>query len=300
MKNSSMLRAATLALVAAGALCTAGCLKYEQKTVIQKDGSGTLHQSISIDLDALARLREFAKAFSPGGPGGEPATDGKDAAPEFDDSRLPYNLADIQESAKKVPGVQIKNAKVEHRYIMDFDAVFASWSTLGKANLFPGSAELVKNADGTYTFTLDMMAGQGGQMGGGAPAPDAGGMGMDPSMVMALLEPMVGSLAFNQVLTLPAAIVETNGTKSEDGLTVSWKVSFKDLTAGKGANLMKVTFKGDGLDLKPFKYAPDLQEILERVQGKRAKSAPVVTPSAGGTPPAMEGPAMEPAMDTAK
>src|SRR5207247_4686897 len=127
--------------------------------------------------------------------------------------------------------------------------------------VFPGSAELAKNADGTYTFVLDMMAGQ--KMGGGEPGAD-GGPGMDPQMIAAMLEPMLGTLEFRQSLTLPGSIVETNGTKSEDGMTASWKVGFKDLMAGKGANLMKVTFKGDGLELKPFKYMPDMKEVMER------------------------------------
>ena len=288
MMTTSILRSVSFATLAAGALATTGCLKFEQKATIQKDGSGTLTQNISIDLDAMKRLQEFAKTFAGGGPGGDDEKGGE-AKPASDDGLLPYNLTDIQDRAKKVPGLQIRNAKTEHRYIMDFEAVFASWSTLGQANLFPGSAELVKNENGTYTFTLDMMAGQGGKAGD-----DAGATGgMDPSMIMALLEPMVGTLEFKQSLTLPGTIVETNGTKSEDGMTVNWKVGFKDLTSGKDANLMKVTFKGEGLELKPFKFAPDLQDVMNRVQGKRPPTAPVVTPST-------DGPAPAPGMDAPK
>ena len=289
--HRSPLRAAALAALALGALAASGCLKFEQKATIQKDGSGSLLQTISIDVDAFKKIQEFAKAFNGGTPGGEPAKPGKE---EGDEGLLPFNLEEIQEKAKQVPGLQIRNAKTERRVIMDFEAVFADWSTLGQARMFPGSAELAKNADGTYTFTLDMMAGQ--KFGGGEPGADSGGMGMDPQMIAAMLEPMLGSLEFRQSLTLPGSIVETNGTKSEDGMTVSWKVGFKDLMGGKGANLMKVTFKGDGLEIKPFKYMPDMKDVMDRVQGKSPKRGAVTTPSTP-TEPAMD---TAPAMDTPK
>src|SRR5947209_19806347 len=127
--HRSPLRAAALLAAVSGALAAAGCLKFEQKATIQKDGSGSLVQTMAVEVEAFKKIREFAKAFEGGAPAGEPAKAGKE---EGDDTVLPFNLEDIQEKAKQVPGLQIRNAKTERRVIMEFEAVFADWSTLGQ------------------------------------------------------------------------------------------------------------------------------------------------------------------------
>jgi hypothetical protein len=58
-------------------------------------------------------------------------------------------------------------------------------------------------------------------------------------------------------------ISETNGIKAEDGAKANWVVDWKALTGAdktkKDAAVMKLTFKGEGLDWKPFSYKPDPQ-----------------------------------------
>lgn len=287
--NSAFRRLAALAAVAVCAVGGAGCIKNEQKTTIQKDGSGSVSQSVSIDLESFKKLAEMMKAM--GGPQG-----GDAKGPDFTDEDLPMNLGEIEKKAKSIPGLELKNAKAERKdgkYVMSFDATFAEWSLLGKANLFSGAADLVKNADGSYTFTLDALGGQGDKPAGGKPGDGADGLGgMDPAAMMPMLEPFLGTLEIKEAITLPGEIVETNGTKSEDGSTVSWKIGFKELMGGKGANLMKVTFKGEGLDLKPFSYKPDPKELMKDKPGKPAGGPP---PDAPPAPPAA--PMEEPAMD---
>ena len=84
-----------------------------------------------------------------------------------------------------------------------------------------------------------------GGMGGPA---GARGMG---AMMPLLAKHVTGLVWRRKPGRLPGPIVETNGTKGEDGTTVSWKLAWDDLKDGK-AEAQSVTFKGEGLDLKPF------------------------------------------------
>jgi hypothetical protein len=279
--------AAALALAATFAL--PGCIKSDSKTTLNKDGSGVVTQRMEMDLSQFKALADLANSFGGGAPGGEP---GMDAGGMADPSMDPMaEIKELEAKLKKIEGLTVKDFKSEQKdgkYVTAFTAEFKEWSLLGQAKVFGGTTELVKNADGSYTFSMDSSAGS--QMGdGGAPgAPPAGGEpgmdpgmpAMDPSMLAPMLEQFLGSMEFASSLTVPGTIVETNGTKSEDGSTVTWKVGFKEIFGAKDAGLMKVTFKGEGLELKPFKYVPNLAEMKDMVGGKKEEkpTTPPVTP----------------------
>lgn len=278
-KNRFPRVAAALAVAATFALT--GCIKSDSKTTLNKDGSGVVTQRMEMDLSQLKALADLASSFG-GAPGGEPGMDGGAMAdPSAMDMTAEFRK--MEEKLKKVEGLTVKDFKSEQKdgkFITAFTAEFKDWQLLGQAEVFTGSAELVKNADGSYTFTMDPSAGQmgggGGGAGGGAGAP--GEPAMDPAMIAPMLEPYLGSMELASSLTVPGTIVETNGTKSEDGSTVSWKIGFKDMFGGaKGAGIAKVTFKGEGLELKPFKHVPNVGEMKEMFGGKKEEK-PVEKP----------------------
>jgi hypothetical protein len=281
--------AAALALAATFALT--GCIKSDAKTTLNKDGSGVVTARMEMDLSQIKALMDLANSFgnpggAPGAPGAEPGMDGAamaDAPPSMDPTA---EFKKLEEDLKKIEGLTVKDFKSEQKdgkYVTAFTAEFKDWSLLGKAKVFNGSAELVKNADGSYTFTMDPTAGQMG--GGGGGSGGAGEPQMDPAMLAPMLEPYLGSMEMASTLTVPGTIVETNGTKSEDGSTVSWKVGFKDLFGGaKGAGIEKVTFKGEGLELKPFKYTPNIAEMKDMMSGKKEEK-PGTPPVAPPAPP---------------
>jgi hypothetical protein len=215
-------------LATAATIALTGCIKTDAKTTLNKDGSGVVTSRMEMDLTQLKALTDLMGSFG-GAPGGEPGMDG--GAPA-DPAMDPLGeLKKMEEKLKKIEGLTIKDysaAEKDGKYVTAFTAEFKDWSLLGKADVFMGGAELVKNADGSYTFTMDPMAGQGGGGGGGG-----GEMGMDPAMLAPMLEPYLGSMEIQSSLTVPGTIVETNGTKSEDGSTVTWKIGFKDIFSGQ-------------------------------------------------------------------
>jgi hypothetical protein len=259
MSKISLARVAfVLSLAASAALV--GCLKSDGKTALNKDGSGVVTQRIELDLaqvTALSALATEMMSAGAGTPGGAAMGEPTPSVP--DDPAA--GLKALEARLRKIEGLTVKDFKTDKKdgkLVGACTVEFKNWSLLGQGIVFfLGKTTLVKNADGSFTFTVDPAAAMPG--------------GMDPSMLSAMLEPYAASLEMAQSITVPGTIVETNGTKSEDGSTVSWKVGFKDVFGGKG--VQKVTFKGDGLDLKAFTYVPDLFEIGALLTGKSAKAA---------------------------
>ena len=79
---------------------------------------------------------------------------------------------------------------------------------------------------------------------------------------------------------MPGTVVETNGTKSEDGKSVTWSAGWKDVKEGKVVRT--VTFKGEGLTLKPFHVRLNGEGKAEDV----TKAAPTETPKEPAPAPA--------------
>jgi hypothetical protein len=83
--------------------------------------------------------------------------------------------------------------------------------------------------------------------------------------ILGAVEFIVGGLEAKRSVCVPGTVVETNGAKAEaEGrTTVSWTITYKDLVAGKNLT-QKVTFKAEGLTLKPFTYRPNLANLAAR------------------------------------
>ena len=262
------------ALVAAVGLTTAGCIQSDDATVLQKDGSGTAVVNMSVDLSKIEQMAEMFKGFGGGGePGGEPEKPKESTESDFTKE---MSEEKIREKLKDHPGVELvkyTNEKKDGKQSVHMEFKFKDVAEYAKAEMFGNkSAELVKNEDGSYKLTFDPMAGQGDKMGGGGDAAgmgDADGMGGDPSMFMGMLEPFLGTLEFKSQLTLPGTITETNGTKdgeSSVSWTMNWKSMMESMKDKKSAS-WSVSFKGEGIELKPFKFKPDTDAMGKKMGG---------------------------------
>jgi hypothetical protein len=232
---------------------------------------------------------------TPTEPGSPPAPDAKPAGPVPVPTdpleRMKARWKDIPGLEVTKATSETKDGK----QTVEVEATFKTLEAYAQASGLPMGSTLVKNEDGSYTLTFDLRLGgrggrpdgerrhgpgmgegqpggmeDGGMEGGGmeptppgmeggdsprGPGGGMGGMGGMGAMMLPLFEKYMAGTELTRKLKLPGTIVETNGTKSEDGTTVTWKITADDLKAGMTGGKFEpqtVTFKGEGLDLKPF------------------------------------------------
>ncbi len=270
-----LLKAGAAALVAAVGFSTAGCIQSEDKTVITKDGSGTAEINMTIDLSKIEQMMEMFKGF---GGGGEPGMEGEAPPKDAKEDGFADEMSEekIKEKLKAHPGIELvkyTNEKKDGKQVIHVELKFKDVADYAKAEFFGNKgAELVKNEDGSFTLTFDPMGGQGDKMGGaGADAgmADADPMGGDPSMFMGMLEPFLGTFEVKTKLTVPGTITETNGAKDGES-SVSWAFNWKSMMESmkdKKPASWAVTFKGEGIELKPFKFKPDAEAMGKKFGG---------------------------------
>jgi hypothetical protein len=241
-------------------LSLAGCLKQKEESRVEKDGSGTMVVDVEIDMSALEEMGEQMKAV--GGAMGAPTTPGGGAPAAGPFGGMGGDANPFESMTKRLKEVEgVKVTKTRMKMSLHTEATFASLEAYAKASSVEKSAKLAKNEDGSYTLTFEGADSPLGAMMGGAPKPDAAGMdgagapGGEMEAMGAMLLPMLeGFLKDFEIvrrLSLPGAVISTNGVKGDDGRTVTWKSGFEDMQSGKG-RVQTVTFAGEGLDLKPF------------------------------------------------
>jgi hypothetical protein len=295
------LRPVAFALGLIVAVATPGCMQSETKTTVLADGSGTASDVMTIDIAKTKTLFDTLKAFGMGGaPGG-----GAGGIPaDFDVEKMieaEYAQAKVEKDLKAVPGVEVKSVTSEAKdgkRIVRREFAFAGFDALGAAAFQTTSAQLKKNDDGSFTLEMDAIGPLRPMLSMGGEAAGA----FDPQAMMGMVAEMVGDFRMKRTFTLPGTIVSTNGTKAEDGKTVTWSFAIEDLknaTADpkNAPGKMNVTFKGEGLMLKPFEYAPSMADIAKRMQpaDAAAPSKPGEAPAGGETKPAPAGGEAKPA-----
>lgn len=261
MKWIRSLRGGVVAMGAVLALSISACVKTDEKCVLAKDGSGTIDQTITIDSVKIKELMAMVKAMMPQDPAPAMGDAGMGEEPKEEDDEFTksFSKEEIEKEFKKVEGVELKDyshEKKDGKDIIHMVVVFKSFENACKAGAMGSNAvALVKNEDGSYALTLDAKGGK---------ADEAGGM----EQMMPMLEPYLSGMEMKTELTLPGTIGETNGTKSEDGKKVSWTIGWKQLSGAdkehKDATTMKVTFGGEGVDLKPFTFKPDAEKAASK------------------------------------
>ena len=270
-----------VAVAAVPAVVLVACLKKDDQVVLNKDGSGTIVQTATIDKGRLEQLKGVLQMFGTSFAQGGPAMDGGgvEAAGEIEIKiEDVFSPDDLKARAKGIDGLEIKKAEASEKdgkATSRFELAFSSLEAAAKAGLFlEQSVELKKNEDGSYTLTFDLgltlpgvgpaaPGGEAGMDGGKSPALPGG---MDIAGLFAILEPIVGTLETKRTIVVPGTVVETNGEKKDvegGGTSVSWTQVFKDVASGKKL-AQKVTFKGEDLELKPFSYKPTLDYFIKR------------------------------------
>ena len=279
MKWTRSLRSATLGFVAI--LATAGCVKSDQKIAIAKDGSGTINVTFTSDTSKLNDIMEVVKAMIPQAPAAPAPAPGGDAGmgdAAMGDAAMGdekpkeesvvhkrFSKEMIEKQLKTTEGNELKEHSIETKDgkdVVHMLIAFKSLENLCKSGALVNLAvNLVKNEDGSYTLTLDAKAGMGSGDG-------ADGMDMLTAM-LPTFEPMLSGMAFKTEVAIPGSIIETNGAKSEDGTKATWNVDWKAVsgadTTKKDATIMKVSFKGEGIDWKPFSYKPDVMALAGKL-----------------------------------
>lgn len=288
-------RPARVLAAVAFALLGAACMQNDTKTTILADGSGTCSDTITVDIERTRQILETAKMFGmggPGGPGGPQLPEDMDVEKMLEGA---FGEASLKAELTATPGVAVKSVTSEvkdGKRVAKREFAFSDFGALGRAVFRTMTAELRKNEDGSYTLDMDAMGPARAMLGGGAaggPGGGAGGFGgFDPAAMMGMVAELLGDFGSKVAFTLPGAVVETNGTKGEDGKTVTWSFSVEDLKKAsadptKAPGKMSVTFKGEGLMLKPFKYAPSMGDLMKATAPKPPAATPT-TPSEPAKP----------------
>lgn len=254
----SLVGASALALLLAVA---PGCVKGKMKAVLGKDGSGTITQSQTVDLSKFEGLAEMFKGLNPGGEeGGDDPI--KQIDEESDPEAIKKKLAGKKGvellSATRTDDADKKTRTAEHK------VKFTTLEDYFRSGIAKGVDVKLEQLEGGAWKLTEVMGDTGGD------DPEAAAMqeqmmeGFKP-----MLEPFMGDLEMSFSIELPGTIVETNGTKNEAGTGVTWKLGFAELFDAKKRSFT-VTFKGDGLTLKPFHVVTDQQGEVKDPKAKPA------------------------------
>jgi hypothetical protein len=255
-----------------------GCLVTKDVITIQADGSGTIQQSFVVDVKKSNELIETFKMLY--GSGDMPASD------------LPDPIAPgwFRKAAEGVEGYTLETVDVKSEEASRTTTVRANFKSLEAAAkagaFFVSSVTLEKTEDGAWSLTFKDSLSAAKEASGSA------GMQFDLPSILSMLEEQLKGLSITRSITLPTKVLETNGTKSDDGKTVSFTVDFKKLSEGKDLEL-KIKFEAaETLKLVPFKHSPDKPAIMKRLtmpppveeKVEKKEHAPVA-PKPGEEPP---------------
>ncbi len=239
----------------------AGCVKQKEESKITKAGSGTAKMTATLDLSHMKEMMEMMAGMGMADPN---AVD-KDPAEQLDIEETKKKIADAE-------GVKLISAKREiaedkSSASMIIEVEFESLKHLYTADIVQGlKASLHKRPDGNYELNRLMFADMIPDAGGD---PEAAGM---MEMMMGMFEPYMADMVLETVLTLPTAIVETNGTQGT-GNTVTWKLGFKDIQSAEKRR-QKVVFSGAGLEWAAFGTPPKATPTAEPTVTEPEEPAP--------------------------
>lgn len=254
MVRSNVRRGLLLATLVLTLVLVPACIKQKVATKVKTDGSGTVAMAVTFNLEKIEQLKEMMGGMM-GGSEGEGQDDPlKQADPEQIKKLLKGNEHVRVVSADTTKDDEKKT--LTHTINIEFDSLQA----LYESGLIEGmDTKLEKLESGDYRWTTEMSMG-----GEGMGTPEE--MEQQAQMMMAMFEPFLGDMEMSGSVTLPTAVVETNGTKGEAG-DVSWVMTFKDLLKADKRK-QTVTFKGDGIAWKPFEVkAADAKKKRAEILG---------------------------------
>ena len=257
----------------------AGCLKAKDHITLNKDGSGTVVSTYEVDL---GKARELLSAVAMLMGQGDPS----EIAKRKDEHLMNFeHPAWFRKAAGEIEGYEVQSASqkiADGKRNTSVEASFASLTAAAQAKAFPimsVNLSKVEKSDklpnGAWKLVVkDAISGLDPQQTGG----------MDASQMLPMFEPQMKKLSSTFKFTIPGKIVETNGTKDEDGRTAAMTIDYNKMMEGKSVALTIVFTAEEGTKLKPFTYTPNLMELLPRIQQNPPveKKKPVVTGEGGG------------------
>ena len=253
MSARPLARLAVSLLLVAGLVALTGCFKSNEVVKVRKDGSGSATVAMTIDMSQIEALKEMLAGMGMGGEGQGPMV--TDPLEDLDPEKLKKQF----EGKKGIKLVSVKRVHDEEKKTvtvtmeLKFDSIEALYRSGQMKNV---SIKLEKNDDGSYTLTRDV---------GGDMMPDMGDSPEADEMLapmLAMFEPVLKDMQASAAMTLPTAIIETNGEKVGTN-QVKWNVGFKDISKSDKRKQV-VKFSGEGLNWKPFALkASDMEAEAE-------------------------------------
>ena len=248
------------------ALALTGCLKADSKTVVKADGSGTYQQVTVLELEKAFAYQKMlvAKARNLG-------------IPEEPDEN-PFASVDAKERAKELDGrrgIQIVGSKATddaktktRRY--ELSLKFDSLLDLYEAGVIEDTTIKLAQAEDKKSWTLTIRHIFDGNDNDLPEGPALEQLKRVRKQLLDSVKAWWDTVAIQRTLTLPTKVLKTNGTKSEDGKSVTWKLTFEDLADPKNL-LQQVTFEHtEALKLKPFELtANDVENAREAFEMER-------------------------------
>jgi len=219
------------------AVSLSGCLKVDQTLTINKDGSGQMEMSYSMQESTIRQMEAMSQMEAAQGEEGS----GSGAEQfEFNEEALRKQFAGAEERGIKVESIDSKTEsgwRTMHVKLSFKDLSALAGTEMMEDNVF----SLKKNAKGNYVLVQKT----------GEEGAEAGDEAMPPEM-MAQMAPMFAGMRIVQRVKVPGKVVSTNATEN-DGSTASWifDIDKDPAVINKIQNLkMEIEFEGSGLDLK--------------------------------------------------
>ncbi|MDJ0973400.1 MAG: hypothetical protein QNJ98_02995 [Planctomycetota bacterium] len=272
------MRTPTLLLVLSlASLVLSGCLEADEKVTLKADGSGTIRGTYVADMPKFKELIDMAKMLAPQQPG----------APELGDVLPnPFHRSWFERSAKGVKGLDITGGETQEKNdkrTTTVEAAFTSLEAAAKGGAFFASSVTLKpykpKSDKKGAARKPVTTGEGGGDGGdgddGADRPKAWKLtleeaylqtmgGFEPQQILPAFEQQLTGATIKRTITFPAKVIETNGKLAEDGLTVTWTVTYDDIIEGKDLSMIAVFENTEAMKLESFSYAPDILTLMPR------------------------------------
>lgn len=244
-------------------LLSPGCLKVKSKTTLKKDGSGTYVQTSVLDMSkALAYQRKLIDLGA--GLGLEAGEGEEDPFEALDPKKRAADLKDRE--GVRVSGSASEDKEKKTR-TYELRAAFDSLRAFYEAGVIDDvSVELKLDEEGK-NWELSVRNIFDGNDREPLEGPAAEKRRQMRAAMLSVYKEWWGDMEIVSTLRLPTKVLKTNGKKSEDGFSVTWRVGFKDL-ADPRALRQTVTFENaKDLKLKAFDLsAEDIANAREEAE----------------------------------
>jgi|LakMenEpi03Aug12_release.lakeMendotaPanAssembly.Ray.scaffolds.fasta_scaffold201274_2 hypothetical protein len=271
-----MKRTIRLILAALTALALPSCFQQESTITLNKDGSGTLTEQMTLGAQALAMMAQIGALGGGGEPGADPLADMASEEKALERAKA-YGEGVTVEKVEAIPGKGVRRVfRFADINKVKFDANSNMMEGLGE---MPGAAEAnavaekadpisFKYADGVLTVKLPQPEKPEAPAVEGSPDEPAGDVAGNPEME-AMMKEMMGDMRVSVKIVVPSGIEESTATFVDGNA-----VTLLEMDMGKilkdPENLKKLT----AVDQNDPGAA---MEAFKGVEGAKAEMKPEIT-----------------------